>query len=282
MALAAALASVFVQPASAADWDSVAGWDVYEVDATRCVVGRVFAQAGATFGIIMATGGDVRVFATQAGWNARGGQKVDAAVGLDDQMLVSGASVGIEQGSNRGFVAAADDAFLQRFASARQLNLRAVPGAADTKLPLAGAAQGLAQGRRCLAGLRDGARPASVVPNAVAPATSFAPAAITASAGRVARPPVPRGSKSLWIRADDYPDAALRAAEGGLVTVKLAINATGTVSGCDVTRSSGSTALDETTCRLIQRRARYAPATDAAGKAVAGADEHTVRWAVPQ
>jgi protein TonB len=36
-----------------------------------------------------------------------------------------------------------------------------------------------------------------------------------------------------------------------------------------VTRSSGSRALDSTTCRLIQSRFRYRPARDGAGKPIA-------------
>jgi protein TonB len=67
---------------------------------------------------------------------------------------------------------------------------------------------------------------------------------------------------------DDYPRDAYRERAGGTVTARLAIGADGRVTDCTVTRSSGRAELDETTCRLIRQRFRYAPARDAAGKAV--------------
>lgn len=81
------------------------------------------------------------------------------------------------------------------------------------------------------------------------------------------------GTKAVWqsgtIRDRDYPAAASRARVGGEVEVRFTIQPTGRVTGCRVTRSSGDAALDATTCRLIQERFRFKPATDAAGDAIA-------------
>ena len=283
--VAAALCAV---PAAATDWDSVAGWDVYEVDAKRCVVGRVFAEGPTTFGIILSVDGDTRVFATRAGWSTRSGAAVPARIALDGQPLPTGSSVGIEQSNNRGFVAAAPAGFLDRFASATQLGLTTAPGQASDALRLTGAAAGLAQGRRCLDNLREESRVRPATANAVvrtatrttaragrAPATESSPRAIASRA-------LPRKPRSTWVTTDDYPDAALRAEEEGSVTVKLAINRGGEVAGCDVVQSSGSAALDTATCRTVQRRARYRPATDQSGQPVDATDNHTVRWSLPR
>ena len=51
--------------------------------------------------------------------------------------------------------------------------------------------------------------------------------------------------------------------------MRFTIEASGRVSGCRVTRSSGDASLDETTCRLIEERFRFKPATNAAGEAIA-------------
>lgn len=81
------------------------------------------------------------------------------------------------------------------------------------------------------------------------------------------------GTKAVWrsgaIRDRDYPRDASRARIGGEVEVRFTIEATGRVSGCRVSRSSGDTSLDVTTCRLIEERFRFKPATDAAGRPVA-------------
>jgi TonB family protein len=60
------------------------------------------------------------------------------------------------------------------------------------------------------------------------------------------------------------------------------IDATGRVTACTVTQSSGSVALDETTCRLMKERGRFTPARDAKGKAVAAQGTRRVIWRIPE
>jgi len=82
-----------------------------------------------------------------------------------------------------------------------------------------------------------------------------------------------RGSKAVWrsgtIRDRDYPREASRAHAGGEVEVRFTIEASGRVSGCRVTRSSGDASIDRTTCELIEERFRFKPATNAAGEPMA-------------
>lgn len=81
------------------------------------------------------------------------------------------------------------------------------------------------------------------------------------------------GTKAVWrsgtIRDRDYPPEARRARIGGEVEVRFTIEASGRVSRCRISRSSGDASLDETTCRLIEERFRFKPATNAAGEPVA-------------
>lgn len=69
-------------------------------------------------------------------------------------------------------------------------------------------------------------------------------------------------------RNSDYPRAAGEAGAQGTVLAHYEVDVDGRVSGCRVVRSSGNAELDRTTCRLIERRFRYAPARDADGNAV--------------
>ena len=66
----------------------------------------------------------------------------------------------------------------------------------------------------------------------------------------------------------DYPRAASRAKGVGTVVATLEIAATGRVSRCRVVQTSGNSDLDTTTCRLIEKRFRYKPATDSQGRPV--------------
>ena len=79
----------------------------------------------------------------------------------------------------------------------------------------------------------------------------------------------------------DYPRAALRARAEGSVSVRYTVATDGRVRGCTVTRSSGHRELDTTTCRLIERRFVYRPATNARGEPVAEAVVKTYDWMVP-
>jgi protein TonB len=64
----------------------------------------------------------------------------------------------------------------------------------------------------------------------------------------------------------DYPDWAQRDRISGTVHFRFLVGVNGRVSNCTVTRSSGSPRLDEMTCRLIEKRFRYAPSRDARGR----------------
>lgn len=70
------------------------------------------------------------------------------------------------------------------------------------------------------------------------------------------------------IRNSDYPRGAVEVGQSGIVSVRYTVTIDGQVGRCVVTRSSGSTVLDQTTCRLIQQRFRFRPARDASGQAV--------------
>jgi protein TonB len=90
------------------------------------------------------------------------------------------------------------------------------------------------------------------------------------------------GSAPRWIagRIDnsDYPRAASRIGAGGTVVVHYDVGTDGRVRNCRVFRSSGNDELDDTTCRLIERRFRYEPATDARGEPVVEVAAWKQRW----
>jgi protein TonB len=82
------------------------------------------------------------------------------------------------------------------------------------------------------------------------------------------------------LKNSDYPIGAKLAGIEGSVWVRFTIKPDGRVSGCKVLKSSGSTALDGTTCRLIERRFRYRPARDAQGKAIAEVATTFYTWGI--
>jgi TonB family protein len=97
---------------------------------------------------------------------------------------------------------------------------------------------------------------------------------------RGATPPVPLDSGG-WVTSDDYPSAALRAGDEGRVSFTLYVDATGRVTGCAIRQSSGSSLLDNTSCALLQRRARFEPARDRRRRAIASSFAGKFRWVIP-
>jgi TonB family protein len=111
------------------------------------------------------------------------------------------------------------------------------------------------------------------------------PIAITLS-GRVAwvlpaAPPPPYRKEAAlgsYFSGDDYPASALRGRAEGVVSYQVDVDAEGSVTACQVTRSSGSAALDAATCRILRTRARYVAARDSEGLRIPGIDYGAVGW----
>lgn len=80
------------------------------------------------------------------------------------------------------------------------------------------------------------------------------------------------------IRQSDYPRAALQAGIGGRVEFRFTVGVSGRVIDCYITRSSGNAELDATTCRVVMKRFRYRPSTDAAGRPIPEVVEGDQLW----
>lgn len=95
-------------------------------------------------------------------------------------------------------------------------------------------------------------------------------------------PPPPeqraRASLNSYFTAADYPRAAVRSHAQGTVGFRVMVGADGRVSGCTVTSSSGHAVLDETTCRLVRARLRFAPAMRDGRPIASDAGEFSVTW----
>lgn len=91
----------------------------------------------------------------------------------------------------------------------------------------------------------------------------------------------PLGNPQSWVTTEDYPPAAAREGVTGLTGVRVSINSDGRVTGCTVTASSGSQLLDDTACRLITKRARFAPARGEDGQPGEGSFTTRFRWQLP-
>lgn len=93
--------------------------------------------------------------------------------------------------------------------------------------------------------------------------------------------PAPASPPASWFSTADYPAASIRREEEGTVGYRLRISANGKIENCTVTRSSGHSALDRATCRLLPRRGEFAPARGATGARVKGSYSAEIVWRLP-
>ncbi len=91
----------------------------------------------------------------------------------------------------------------------------------------------------------------------------------------------PRNDPSRWLTDRDYKSSWSRRELTGTAGFTLDIAASGKVTSCRVTRSTGHSELDDATCKLIERRARFEPARGSNGEPVAGTFRSSVRWVLP-
>lgn len=91
---------------------------------------------------------------------------------------------------------------------------------------------------------------------------------------------IPKAAFRTLINEDDYPSSALLANEQGVVHFRLAVDQAGKVTGCTVLKSSGSKALDTTTCEILTARAVFRPARDSAGQAIVGSYDGKLGWKI--
>jgi len=96
-----------------------------------------------------------------------------------------------------------------------------------------------------------------------------------------ARAATPDG-QARWQRRiiENYPARAIRQELEGTVGLSVSIDASGRVTGCRVTRSSGHDILDEAACTDYTRYARFNPALDDAGNPTSGSFAQSIRYQI--
>jgi TonB family protein len=174
--------------------------------------------------------------------------------------------VGIRSAGRAGYAALVDPGFVADFARATSVRVVRTDGRPVAALSLRGSAAALRRLAACVGGLGSG-------PVALPLHDAFRRGALYPRRAVV--------DLSWVISNDDYPAAAIRAEEEGLVRIRVGIGPDGRVSDCAVIGSSGSRALDAASCRHVRVRGRFAPALDGEGNAVADTVFASILWRIP-
>jgi protein TonB len=90
-----------------------------------------------------------------------------------------------------------------------------------------------------------------------------------------------KANLASYVSDEDYPSNAVRNEEQGTTRFRLVVGPDGKVKDCSVTSSSGSSALDATTCKLMRQRARFTPARNDRGELTTDTVTNAIRWVLP-
>ena len=99
---------------------------------------------------------------------------------------------------------------------------------------------------------------------------------------RTVEPARARATLSSYVSNDDYPASALSRNEEGTTGFRLTVGPDGRVTNCTVTSSSGSAALDNTTCRIMRSRARFTPARNNLGQPTTDTTTARITWRIQE
>lgn len=93
--------------------------------------------------------------------------------------------------------------------------------------------------------------------------------------------PVPERNIASYVSNGDYPTTALERRAMGQVEARVTVTPDGKASDCQMVRSSGHDDLDQITCRVVVKRARFKPARDREGHAMSSPFLFTIWWLMP-
>ncbi len=88
----------------------------------------------------------------------------------------------------------------------------------------------------------------------------------------------PLTDPATWLSSRDYPHEALRENKDGVVYFRLVVAEDGLPASCAVQRALNEAEFAAHTCKILLKRAKFAPATDQSGKAVKSLFQSSVRF----
>ena len=95
------------------------------------------------------------------------------------------------------------------------------------------------------------------------------------------RAAVMRGYGWNIVKAEDFPENALKERREGLARAVLALDKAGAITSCNIEASSGHADLDARTCILLKARATFEPALDIKGRPTPARISTGIDWRLP-
>jgi TonB family protein len=271
-----ASASLIASPALAADFYAErSDWTILKDDHDCSMWMEYEGPGSSTLGLLKDADGTVIVSLGNDNWSVKDQEIYDASLVLNGTVYGGAGAVGFKRSLGGGLSLNMGDGFERDFAKGSSLHVYLGDDRIDN-LSLDGTADALVAVNQCLVKVRQeiAEQKAYEARYANLPRDPFAAAKPVGP-----REPVP--VNQAWITGSDYRSSMISAGVEGRVGFRLVVNITGRSDSCEIAESSGNPELDQLTCTLVTRRARFRPAIDAEGNEVPGVFEGSVNWTIP-
>jgi len=90
--------------------------------------------------------------------------------------------------------------------------------------------------------------------------------------------PQPKAEPAAYFFDEDYPTKAVQSGAIGAIQARITVNTDGRPVDCHIMQTSGHKDLDDATCVIFVKRARFEPARDKSGNAVVSPYVFRVTW----
>jgi TonB family protein len=256
--------ALLAAPASARHWGNVEGWFVTSGDQSCGIYAQRNGASSAEFLILKRLDGRLSLQVQNPAWNIAQGNESDIRYQVDGRTYGGmQKTVALTEAPGKGLLGVVGADFEHEIRSGTTLAI--VNGSMLIgQISLRGAAAALETVDSCLQDLRANGNGFSAI--AAAPL----------------KPAIPKGGASGWVDIGDYPKSAMRDGREGTVSFRLTIGTDGKVAECAITQSSGHQDLDDATCAVLSKRARFELARDKNGKAIQSSYESRVSWKLPR
>jgi len=227
----------------------------------------VFDGAGnTTFLIAKDAAGQLYTFVGNTNWTIEEGKEYSTIFVVDGEEFSGSTS----EGRRGGLFDTFDPEFEAWFRTGRGLTIR-MNGQDIARLSLSGSSAAMDRVNACQRALfatltreeRDAIRFGDI------PINPFASSGSVPAAAPHGPRPIDPGRWAARIQ-ENYPAIAIRNGWSGAVGLRVDVSAEGGVAACQVTESSGHPELDQAACENMTRYARFDPAVDERGMAIAG------------
>lgn len=274
--VALAAAAAVAVPAEAAQgrepWARVGEWQVRPDYPGRCSATRQY-PGGTRIFISSHRDGSASLLVGNRAWSRRNPGTHRLA------LIQGGAPRGLAAKVEEGFIglnlsAQAGSGLLAQLAGGGSLEVAAPNGTVLERLDLGGLAPALERLGPCIS-------EAAIAENFPPVAAPPPPPPPPSRRRGKERPAQARASLAELFSDQDYPVSAVRAGESGIVGFRLDVGENGRVVACTIVTTSGSAALDSTTCRLLRARTRFSPALDRKGRVTTDILYGRIIWRMP-